>query len=508
MPVTRVLFSLLVFGSLGVTAITIPSLLPAGPAPAAESSANSLITLSGAAHHRLLGLRNCLEAESLCTDFGAAGVIQAGLEPLLQEEPQPAGPNPVESVDLSRATLNPEPETAGALSSPVVELSLDVDGDGKVWPAAEWSRHTLRQGEHLAALWSSKWGLRLHTLYQIGADPENAVLLDIVHPGQEIEWQVDPDGELKRLRLWADRGRGHEWVRLDGTDHYTRMEISNEREISHRLLLGEVHGTLPDSLATNTGLTPAAARAIGLLLEDHLPLGEQVHEGDQYTLLVEIETLHGDDTPYDFRLLAFAFVGASKVLTAARHADGRFYTPTGRPLLPPFDRHPFKGDYRITSGFSNGRRHPVTGRVAPHNGTDFSMPVGTPVLAPADGRVAQVDSHPLAGRFVVIEHGQGFSTRYLHLQKSLVQPGQQVTRGERIALSGNSGRTTSAHLHYELHVNDRAVDPMRVELPRGEPLSGTELALFQRTAQPLLAELREAAASRQVAMQPLSASDL
>jgi len=152
MPVTRVLFSLLVFGSLGVTAITIPSLLPAGPAPAAESSANSLITLSGAAHHRLLGLRNCLQEESLCTDFGAAGVIQAGLEPLLQDEPQPAVPDPAEAVDLNRTALNPEPETAGTVSSPVVGLSLDVDGDGTVWPAAEWSRHTLRQGEHLAAL--------------------------------------------------------------------------------------------------------------------------------------------------------------------------------------------------------------------------------------------------------------------------------------------------------------------------------------------------------------------
>jgi murein DD-endopeptidase len=141
--------------------------------------------------------------------------------------------------------------------------------------------------------------------------------------------------------------------------------------------------------------------------------------------------------------------------------------------------------------------------VAPHNGTDFSMPVGTPILAPADGHVVQVDTHPVAGRFLVIEHRQGISTRYLHLQKALVEPGQQVTRGTRIALSGNSGRTTSAHLHYELHMSGRPVDPMRVELPHGERLSGAELALFQLTAQPLLAQLLEVAASRQVAMQPL-----
>ena len=103
----------------------------------------------------------------------------------------------------------------------------------------------------------------------------------------------------------------------------------------------------------------------------------------------------------------------------------------------------------------------------------------------------------------MIQHGQGFKTRYLHLQKALVQPGQQVTRGQRIALSGNSGRTTSAHLHYELHIDGRAVDPMRAELPRGAPLSGAELTRFQRTARPLLVGLAEASAPRRVAMQPL-----
>lgn len=230
--------------------------------------------------------------------------------------------------------------------------------------------------------------------------------------------------------------------------------------------------------------------------------------GDRYTLLLEIERLAGDDTPYDIRVLAFELSRKNGILTAVRHADGRFYTPEGQPLLPPFDRHPFEGEYRMTSGFSDGRRHPVTGRVAPHNGTDFAMPVGAPILAPADGRVTRVEHHPLAGRLLMIEHGQGFSTRYLHLQKALVQPGQRVRRGQRIALSGNSGRTTSAHLHYELHIDGRAVDPMRVQLPRGAPLSGAELARFQRTAQPLLLGLAEAAAPGQLAMQPLPGTGL
>ena len=508
MTVPRVLFPLLVFGSLGVTAITVPSLLPAGSAPAAESSPATATHLSATAHSRLLGLRHCMQGEPLCTDFEAVEILQEKVGQTLHDDIQQTLQDRVGPMSAHHGALKPDPDPGELPHSPVVELSLDVESDGAVWPAAEWSSHTLSQGEHLAALWNRRWGLRLQTLFQLGADPDNARLLDVVHPGQQIEWQVDPDGELKRLRLWADRAQGHEWVRLDGTDQFTRMEISAEREINHRLLLGEVQGNLADSLGTHAGLTPATAQAIGFLLEDHLPLGGKIVTGDQYTMLVELETLAGDDVPYDIRLLAFAFFGATQVLTAVRHADGHFYTPEGRPLLPAFDRRPFKGDHRMTSGFSKGRRHPVTGRVAPHNGTDFAMPVGTPIVAPADGRVTQVDHHPHAGHFLEIAHGQGFSTRYLHLQKALVRPGQQITRGQRIALSGNSGRTTSAHLHYELHVNGRPVDAMRAELPRGEPLRGPELARFQHTARPLLAELREASAAQQLAMQPSSGTGL
>ena len=383
---------------------------------------------------------------------------------------------------------------------------LSIENDWKAEANAEWSEHIVSQGETLAALWNRQWGLPLRTLYQLGADPESARLLDRVHPGQQIEWQVDYAGELGRLRLWVDRSRGYEWVRLDGTERYTRIEIDAEREISHRVLMGEVQDRLSDALLGHTRLPPAAARSIGRLLDDHRQQVDGVRNGDSFTLLLEIETLVGDEKPYDVRLLAFTFAGATHSMTAVRHINGHFFSPEGHPKLPQFDRHPFHGEYRLTSGFNKGRRHPVTGRVAPHFGADFSMPPGTPVVAPADGVVTLVDSHPLAGNFVEIEHANGFATRYLHLQRALVRTGQQVTRGQRIALSGDSGRTTSAHLHYEVHVNGRPMDPMRVELPRGEPLEDAEMAQFRQAALPLLAELREALASRQLAMQPASGS--
>ncbi|MNP39442.1 Murein DD-endopeptidase MepM [compost metagenome] len=99
-------------------------------------------------------------------------------------------------------------------------------------------------------------------------------------------------------------------------------------------------------------------------------------------------------------------------------------------------------------------------------------------MATGDGVVLKATRHPLAGTYVVIKHGRTLMTRYLHLSKLLVKPGQKVKMGDKIALSGNTGRSTGAHLHYEVRVNNRPVDPMKVKLPMAEPLSGKDKRQF------------------------------
>ena len=139
---------------------------------------------------------------------------------------------------------------------------------------------------------------------------------------------------------------------------------------------------------------------------------------------------------------------------------------------------------RVSSGFSPRRRNPVTGVVMPHNGTDFAVRVGTPVLATGSGVVVKATSHRAAGRYIILRHNGKYSTQYMHLSKLLVKPGQKVKQGQTIGLSGNTGRSTGPHLHYEFRVNDRAVDPMRVDLPVNDPMSGKQRRAF-------LAKVRE-----------------
>lgn len=366
----------------------------------------------------------------------------------------------------------------------------------------EWSRHAIQRGETLSSLWNPVWNLPTATLYRLLNDRDSARALNRLRVGQEIEWRVDPEGKLERLRLWTSASEGMEWVRRTDEYDFDLAKIRNQSEITHVVVSTTVRGNVSSTLAALPELSRSSAAALSVLLDRHLPLRERAREGDEFTLLIEQEHLSGDTDPHAVRLLAFDYRGQSLNMTAARHSNGRYYRPDGSSLLPPFDRRPFTGSYRISSSFDTRRRHPVTGRVAPHNGTDFAMPIGTPIVAPADGVVTRVDYGPYNGRFIVLSHGQGYSTVYLHLQRALVQQGQRVERGQRIALSGNTGRTTGPHLHYELHVNGRPVDAMRAELPSSDSLAGDELRQFQASSATLLSDLRRGTGSQQLALQP------
>ena len=113
----------------------------------------------------------------------------------------------------------------------------------------------------------------------------------------------------------------------------------------------------------------------------------------------------------------------------------------------------------MTDGFG-GRPDPVTGRHALHRGLDISARRGTPVIAPADGVVVFTGLSGGLGRTVRIAHGLGYTTVYGHLDRIEVEPGEEVRRGAKIGTLGNSGRSTGPHLHYEVHVDGEAVNPL------------------------------------------------
>lgn len=114
----------------------------------------------------------------------------------------------------------------------------------------------------------------------------------------------------------------------------------------------------------------------------------------------------------------------------------------------------------VTSSFGN-RISPFTGQKDFHQGLDISGKIGTPIYAPADGKIVFQGEDGGYGKSIRIKHGSGISTRYAHLHRYAVKQGQQVKRGDIIAYMGNSGRSTGPHLHYEISLNGVNVNPMR-----------------------------------------------
>lgn len=155
------------------------------------------------------------------------------------------------------------------------------------------------------------------------------------------------------------------------------------------------------------------------------------------------------------------------VITVSKAADGLGAVialqpmpsaPQTRQQAPPaLDRLPLAG--RLTGRFGM-RRHPLLGGYRAHSGVDLAAPAGAPVVATADGIVSFADWRGGYGRMVALLHGGGVETRFAHLSRILVRAGQRVLRGEVVGLVGSTGRSTGAHLHYEVRQHGAAIDPL------------------------------------------------
>ena len=124
--------------------------------------------------------------------------------------------------------------------------------------------------------------------------------------------------------------------------------------------------------------------------------------------------------------------------------------PSGRPVNASYNSSSF-----------GWRVDPFTGQMAMHEGLDFMAEVGSPIYAAADGIVEQAESTPDYGNIVKVDHGAGLETRYAHVSRALVKAGDRVAKGQLIAEVGNTGRSTGAHLHFEVRLNGVALDPRK-----------------------------------------------
>ncbi|MFC0339115.1 murein DD-endopeptidase [Kushneria avicenniae] len=374
------------------------------------------------------------------------------------------------------------------------QFSLGSQVEARETYVPEWQTYKVQQGDTFAELAEHSLGMGYSEVLELLDDAPDRKALTNLRVGNELDYKVDQDGHLLALRVMKNTRSGYLFERDSTDERFAINDIERTGEATQRLFAGTVNGSFGSS-ARATGLSSGEVAELISVLGKKVNFNRSARDGDRFQVLIESDVIDGK--PYDSRILAAHYEGKDD-LTVVRH-DGDYYTPDGHGLDPAFNRYPFKGHYRISSPFNLKRHHPITGRISPHKGTDFAMPVGSTVRAPADGRVTKVVNHPLAGKYIVITHDNGYQTRYLHLSKPEVKPGQRVKMGQEIAKSGNTGRSTGAHLHYEIIANGSQVNAMRVKLPGGRALSGQELASFKTESKELLAKLETADNTRAVA---------
>ena len=343
--------------------------------------------------------------------------------------------------------------------------------------------HQISNGDTLSTIFDQ---LGIHSvMYQILAADESLLALDVLRPGQKLTFTFDDDkARLLCMELYIHPGKQVVYARFDD-NNFGYEEIIHPGVWEQQLIDAEISGSFYLS-AKRAGLSEMETAIITNLFRDHLNFARDIRAGDRFQV-VRSQQFVGEEFTGQSRIEGARIIRRNREHTAFLFEDGNYYDAKGESLARAFRRYPMNGQYRVSSAFNPARRHPITGQVRPHNGVDFAMPTGTPILSTGDGVVTRVMTHPYAGKYVEIQHGSQYLTRYLHLDRILVRRGQTVTRGERIALSGNTGMSTGPHLHFELHVRGRPVNPLTANIPMAASVPKEKRSDFNLLVEELVA---------------------
>ncbi len=383
----------------------------------------------------------------------------------------------VAAMALSSANNNSSLTRTIDLSIPESEIVADIlQTEHQVVNVPDYE-YVIQPGDNLSSIFD-QLGFGYSELMNVMATDLNYLALDTLKPGHKLRfWRGEKSGTLKKMELEFSLVESAVYTRLDdGSFEFKDVKIPGDWK--SYAMIGEINGSFSTS-AHALGLGNNEISQIVTLLKDKVNFGRDLRAGDKFEVVQSKQSVNGTLTG-NRELQAVRIVNRGRELTAYLHSDGQYYDKNGDSLQRAFQRKPVVGGYRLSSHFNPNRKHPVTGRVSPHNGTDWATPTGTPIVSTGDGVVVMTRKHPYAGNYVVIQHGSRYKTRYLHLSKILVRKGQKILRGQRIGLAGATGRVTGPHIHYELIDRGRPVNAMKANIPMANSVPKKEMAAFKQ----------------------------
>ena len=360
----------------------------------------------------------------------------------------------------------------------------------------QWKEQTIINGDNLTTIFQ-RAGLGIREVNKVSATKHGSSLTKL-HPGELMRFGMDNQGNLYEMHYQRSLLESYIFV-LDNNNYQSWKEL-REPEVftSYR------EGVIEESLFTagrQAALPDKVVMELANIFGWDIDFVFDIRAGDSFALLFEERFIDGQRLPAG-DILAATFVNRGKTYQAVRYKDSRgrssYYTPEGLSMRKDFLRTPLD-IFRISSGFNLRRKHPIHKKIKAHRGVDYAAPRGTPVYASGDGKVIEAGYTKPNGNYVVIQHGQTYTTKYLHLHRKKVRTGQSVRQRQLIGTVGATGYATGPHLHYEFLVNGVHRNPRTVALPKAKPIPKSEKKIFLSSTTLLLSQLAERQQAEQLA---------
>lgn len=296
-------------------------------------------------------------------------------------------------------------------------------------------------------------------------------------------------GHVHRLTVKSD-GRGSFKAQANPDQGALIMALREADDAERRAsLYASIYG-----LGLQQRLTPKQILQILKIHVFETDYRQKIQPGDTLELFYDLEQKDGQLVPTELVYTALTRGGETRAYWRYRSHDGSvdYFNEFGENNRRFLLRKPVRGsNVRLTSGFGL-RWHPILKRRKMHKGIDWAAPTGTPIIASGSGRIAFAGRKGANGNYIRIDHPNGYTTTYSHLHR--IRPGMRagktVRQGTVIGSVGSTGMSTGAHLHFEVRINGRVVDPLKIPVPRERTLADREIKDFQRERQRLLTVMR------------------
>jgi murein DD-endopeptidase MepM/ murein hydrolase activator NlpD len=398
------------------------------------------------------------------------------------------------SLSISAEELSTKDETASPTPAPIIVAEA---------PSPAQTMVTIQRGDSLSAIFK-RAGLSASELQKVMELGKSVAILKKIIPGKTLTFKTDPADHLVSLS-YEENPLKHLIVMRNGDDYKAYwQEAEAETIISYgSAVISESQPSLYQA-GKAAGLSDAVIMKLSYVFQWDISFALDLRQGDAFTVLFEDIYVDGEKVK-EGDILAAQFINMGKTYTAVSYEDNagnrNYFAPDGSSLRKAFLRDPVHFSH-VSSNFNLKRLHPIHNRVMPHRGIDYAAKKGTPVLASGDGKVTAVKRNGASGRFIVIRHGEQYTTKYLHLSAYAtgIRSGTSVKQGQVIGYVGETGWATAPHLHYEFLLNGVHRNPRTVKLPHAQPIAKAELGRFRSTTQTIIARLDAIAGTSNLAL--------